>query len=384
MNLETLFLPCEWTLIAALFLFFLIQILFYLTVYRRLIVVNKQSKKGMLDYTDTQLPVSVIVYACNDAENLEKYLPAILEQDYPKFEVIVVNDGSTDETKDLLTILEAKHPHLYQTYIPEEAKNHSRRKLAMTVGLKAAKYDWILTTEANCEVSTPDWIASVARNFTPETEVVLMYSSYHYPPSVKSVLRSLDNLFFSIRYLSMAALGRPFMGVRRNLAYRKELFFRNGGGFSGFLNLRDGDDDLFINRIATKENTRVEISSESVTRAHFYQFDKAWKSQKQSYGITSLFLKNNSSFLFGFETFTRSIFYLLIIISVVVGLNDLKLLIIPSVLFLIRLIIQAVIINKTGKIFEEKSFVFSLLVYDFVQPLVDFRYRFAGRFAKRR
>lgn len=384
MIIQNLFLPCEWTVIAALFLFFLIQIVFYLTVYRRLIVLYKQSKKDLISYSPVSHPVSVIVYACNDAENLEKYLPAILNQNYPSFEVIVVNDGSTDETKDLLTLLETKYPHLYQTYIPEEAKNHSRRKLAMTVALKAAKYDWILTTEANCEVPSPDWIASVARNFTDDAEVVLMYSTYAFPASVKSAFRSLDNLFFSIRYLSMATVGRPFMGVRRNLAYRKALFFRNGGGFSGFLNLRDGDDDLFINRIATKENTRVEISPESVTKSHFYQFDKAWKSQKQAYGITSHYLKNNSSFLFGFETFSRLVFYIIAAFSCFLAIDNIKMLVVLALFFLIRFIVQLVVLNKTGKILGEKSFFFSPVVYDWIQPIVDFRYRLAGRFTKRR
>ncbi|MEI7677257.1 MAG: glycosyltransferase [Bacteroidales bacterium] len=384
MSFEKLFMPLDWALMISFFCFFSIQLCFYFTLYRRFIVICKRAKKGVLNYTDEQQPVSVIVYACNDAENLELYLPQILNQNYPKYEVIVVNDGSTDDTKDLLTILETKHPHLYQTYIPEEAKNHSRRKLAMTVGLKAAKYDWILTTEANCEVKSADWIASVARNFTPETEVVLMYSTFEYPRSLKSVFRSLDNLFFSIRYLGMASFGKPFMGIRRNLAYRKELFFRNGGGYSGFLNLRDGDDDLFINRIANKNNTRVEISSESVTRAHFYQFDKAWRNQKQAYGITSNFLKGRPSFLFGFESLTRYIFYANFILLLYFGLDNYILWLVAAFLYLSRWILQAVIINSSGKIVGEKSHLFSLIIYDIVQPIIDLKYRLAGRFAKRR
>lgn len=384
MNIETLFLPHEWAAIAFLVSLFLIQILFYLTLYRRIIVLNKRSKKGAIEYAEIQQPVSVIVYACNDADNLERFLPAILNQNYSKYEVIVVNDGSTDETKDLLTILESKYSHLYQTYIPEEAKNHSRRKLAMTVGIKAAKYDWILTTEANCEVRSANWVASVARNFTPETEVVLMYSTFEYPKSLKSIFRSLDNLFFSFRYLGMASLGKPFMGIRRNLAYRKELFFRNRGGYSGFLNLRDGDDDLFINRVASKENTRVEISTESVTKAHFYQFDNAWKAQKYAYGITSRYLKRRSAQLFGFETLSRYLFFASFSFCLFLGISNWLILVVGSVFFLIRWILQAILVNKSGKILCEKSHFFSLILYDLFQPIIDWRFRTIGRFAKKR
>ena len=382
MNIFELFLTLVWALIAALVGFLLIQIVYYLTVYRRFIVINKKSKRGVIKYADQQLPVSVIVYACNDADNLEQFLPLILNQNYPQYEVIVVNDGSTDETKDLLTVLESKHHHLYQTYIPEEAKNHSRRKLAMTVGLKAAKYDWVLTTDANCEVQSADWVASVARNFTPQTDVVLMYSSFQFPKSVKSIFRSLDTIFFSLRYLGMASLGKPFMGIRRNLAYRKELFFRNRGGYSGFLYLRDGDDDLFINRVANSTNTRVEISAQSVTRAHFYQFDKAWKQQKQAFGITSHFLKNRSALLFGFESLSRYLFYILVITLLILGFNNWKLTVVATTIFIIRFVIQGLIINKSAKILSEKRNYFSLICFDIAQPLIDWWYKISGRFTK--
>ncbi|MDD2799104.1 MAG: glycosyltransferase [Bacteroidales bacterium] len=384
MAIYTFFSSFEWIFIITFFVCLLTQIVYYLTIYRRIIVLNKRVKKEQNDYTTEQKPVSVIVYACNDADNLEQYLPQILNQNYPNFEVIVVNDGSTDETKDLLTILESKYPHLYQTYIPEGAKNHSRRKLAMTVGVKAAKYDWILATEANCEILSMDWIASISRNFTSTTEIVLMYSNYAYPKNIKSVYRSLDNLFFSIRYLGMASLGKPFMGIRRNLAYKKELFFRNGGAYSGFLNLKDGDDDLFINRVSSKTNTRVEISKDSVTRANFYQFDKAWKIQKQGYGITSHFLQNRSAFLFGFESFSRYLFYASFFATIILGIQNWILYIIAGSFFLIRFLIQTVIINKVGNILGEKFYLFSIPLFDIIQPIIDYRYRLAGRFTKRR
>lgn len=380
MTFTNLFSTIELSLMGAISLFFSIQLIYLLTLYRRILIQNKKQKREVVEYATEQVPVSVVVYGCNDAENLEKFLPAILKQNYPTFEVIVVNDGSTDETKDVLTRLEPSNPHLYQTYIPEGAKNHSRRKLAMSIGIKAAKYDWILTTDANCEVAGENWIASVARNFTDDTHVVLLYSSYLFPKSITSGWRSLDNLFFNMRFLGKALSGHPFMGVRRNLAYRKDLFFKNRG-FSGYLNLRDGDDDIFINRVAFRENTRVEITSESVTRAEYFMFDKAWKDQKLAYGITSHYLKRGSLSL-GFESFSRYLFYLSAAVLFVFSAWNWILAAVAGVFFLTRFIIQCVIFNKTAKIWGEKQSYLMLPVYDLLQPIVDASYRIKGRLSK--
>ncbi|MDP4268608.1 MAG: glycosyltransferase [Bacteroidota bacterium] len=374
----------EFILVGAAFLFLVVQLIYILTLYRRIIVQTKKQKRGDISYTTEQPPVSVVVYACNDADNLEKFLPAILKQNYPKFEVIVVNDGTTDETKDVLNQLEPQNPHLYQTYIPEEAKNHSRRKLAMSVGIKAAKYDWILTTDANCEVAGEEWIATVARNFTDDTQVVLLYTSYLFPETISSAWRSLDNLFFNMRYLGLALDGNPFMGVRRNLAYRKELFFKNRGGFSGYLNLRDGDDDLFINRVAYRENTRIEIAEESVTRAEYYHFDKAWSEQKLAYGITSHYLKNRGALTFGFESFTRYLFYACIIALFALSFCHWILAVAGGVFFLGRFITQTLVFRNTAKIWGEQYNYLLLPVYDLWQPVVDWCYRVKGRMSKKK
>lgn len=373
----------ELILVGAAFLFLVVQLIYILTLYRRIIVQTKKQQRGEIDYTTEQPPVSVVVYACNDADNLEKFLPAILKQNYPKFEVIVVNDGSTDETKDVLNQLEPTNPHLYQTYIPEEAKNHSRRKLAMTVGIKAAKYDWILTIDANCEVAGEEWISTVARNFTEDTQVVILYTSYLFPDAISSAWRSLDNLFFNMRFLGLALGGNPFMGIRRNLAYRKELFFKNRG-YSGYLNLRDGDDDLFINRVAYRENTRVEIAEESVTRADYFLFDKAWSEQKLAYGITSRYLKKRGAFTFGFESLTRYLFYASVVTMFVLSFCHWILAVIGGIFLLGRFIPQTVIFRKTARIWGEEYNYLLLPVYDLLQPMVDFIYRVKGGMSKKK
>ena len=163
----------------------------------------------------------------------------MLEQDYPQFEVIVINDGNTDESEDYLTILEEKYPHLYHSFVPDSSRYISRKKLAVTLGIKASKYEWLVFTNANCMPQSNQWLRLMARNFTSRTQVVLGYSGYERGKGWLHKRAAFDNLFTSMRYLGFALAGSPYMGIGRNLAYRKELFYQQKG-FSAHLNLQRG------------------------------------------------------------------------------------------------------------------------------------------------
>jgi cellulose synthase/poly-beta-1,6-N-acetylglucosamine synthase-like glycosyltransferase len=166
----------EFGMVGVLTVLFALQLLFLLTVYLRPYrYARKNANKRSVDDLP---PVSVIIYAKNESENLRMNLPYLLTQDYPAYQVVVVNDGSTDESEEVLKLLETEHKQLYHTYIPEEAKYLSRRKLALTVGIKAAKYDVLLFTEANCRPLSPNWIKSMASNFVDGKSITLGFCSY--------------------------------------------------------------------------------------------------------------------------------------------------------------------------------------------------------------
>lgn len=234
--------------------------------------------------------VSVIVYTKNESENLQKMLPLLLAQDYPTFEIIVINDGSTDESYALLQTFEAKHSNLYHSFVPEGVKYLSRKKLALTIGIKAAKHDVLLFTDANCYPSSTQWIASMARNFIPGIDIVLGFCSYPVSNSFEQKIAALDNLHFGIEYLAAAIRNAPYMGNGRNLAYRKELFFKQKG-YAKTLNLQAGEDDLFINSVANKKNTFVELSPESIVEQTPFNRFKTWKEMKASRKSTIPHLK---------------------------------------------------------------------------------------------
>jgi len=173
----------EWSILGGLLLFFIIQFLFYFLLYRKPYVYEK--KRIIKAVPDTDLPpISVVIVSKNESENLATTLPFILEQDYPNFEVVVVNSGSTDETDMLLTGLKQKYPHLYYTYIPKEAERLNEKKLALTVGIKAAKNDILIFTEAFCKPVSDKWIREFAVEFINGKDIVLGFCKYNIPGKV--------------------------------------------------------------------------------------------------------------------------------------------------------------------------------------------------------
>ncbi|WP_300699322.1 glycosyltransferase [Bacteroides sp.] len=364
---------------------FIIQVIYYLCLYNRIHARNRVVKRGDTHFSQELPPISVIICAREESENLRRNLNAVLEQDYPQFEVIVINDGNTDESEDYLTLLEDKYPHLYHSFVPDSSRYISRKKLAVTLGVKASKYDWLVFTDAKCLPQSNQWLRLLARNFTSRTQIVLGYSGYERGKGWLHKRVCFDNLFNSMRYLGFALAGSPFMGIGRNLAYRKELFYEQKG-FSAHLNLQRGDDDLFINQVATPENTRVETDANAIVRMQPVFRAKDWREEKIGYASTARLYQGVQRWLAGLETSTRLAFYGAWIAMLVIGILNFHWLAagIAFFIFLLRFIMQAIIINKTAKDLEEKRrYYFTLPVFDLLQPVQSLRWKLYCVFRKR-
>lgn len=364
---------------------FLIQVLYYGCRYSRIARQSRTVNNGETHFTQEQPPVSVIIYAHEEAENLRRNLPSILEQDYPQYEVIVITDGQDDGSEDYLTQLEEHYPHLYHSFIPDSSRYISRKKLAVTLGIKASKYEWMVLTEANCQPQSKLWLQRIARNFTSRTEMVLGYSSYERGKGWFHKRVCFDNLFCSMRYLSSALSGHPYMGMGRNLAYRKELFYHHKG-LSAHLNLQRGDDDLFINQAANGNNTRVECSPESVVNVSLPYRAKDWREEKIGYRSTSRLYHGLQRWLYGFETTTRLLFHLSWIGAVTCGILHFHwgVLSIAILLFLLRWTIQGITFYQTTQALHEKRrFFWSLPVFDLWQPIQSLRWNLYYTFRKK-
>lgn len=363
----------EIVLLSSLGLFLFIQILYQFYLYNRIHAHNKAVKKGYINFVedDALPPVSVIIRACNESDNLKKNLEAVLQQDYPKYEVIVVNDGSTDESESFLVEMEAKYDFLYHSFTPEQVRNLSSKKLALTIGIKASKYDWLVFTEANCHPDSNQWLRSMARNFTSTTDIVLGYSNYKYKKGWMNKLACFDMLIESLRYLGMALNSKTYKGVGRNLAYRKKMFYEHKG-FSKFLELFRGEDDLFINNVANDINTRVETSKDSIVWVDPVEYSTLdWKKDKVSYIVTSHYYKGSQNIVFGFDTFARILFIMSFLSTVALGILNFHWLVvaIAFIAWLTRYIIAMVVVNNAARdMKEERRYFLSLLYFELLLP----------------
>ena len=317
--------------------------------------------------------ISIIITAKNKEKVLKENLPFILKQDYPNFQVVVVNNGSTDNTQAVLNEFSNTYSNLYITYIPVDAEKINDKKLALTIGVKAAKYDILLFTEADCKPSSDKWVNEYAKKFYLGKEVVIGICQFKIKKGFFRKFILFDNLLFTIGYSSFALLNKPYTGIGRNMAYRKNLFFDNKG-FSSLLNIEHGEDSLFLNKIARKNNTSLILSPESMVISDVVNCLSTWRSIKTKHLITKKHLAGYKTNLLSIEVFSRYGFHLLFLILFILAIlnNSIILIIIASILYFIRYFVQMNIINKTSKLFNAGKFYFSLPLLDLGVPIMNY------------
>ncbi len=370
---EIRFSSLEIIFIVALSLLLLVQLYYYLYYFRGIIRNKKREEKGRNDYSTSEEGVSVIICAKNEAENLRKFLPTVLEQDYPNYEVIVVDDASQDGTEDYLKLTQKSYPHLRSTFVPMGATNLSTKKLAISLGIKAAKNDILLFTDADCVPEGKDWIRKMTRNFTDNIDFVLGYGGYLNRGGFLNKMIRYDTLFIAIQYLGMAFHQKAYMGVGRNMAYRKSTFNKLKG-FAGTLNIQSGDDDLLVNKGANSSNTRIETDKESVTWSEPKVRFRVWLNQKRRHLSVSDRYNQESKIRLAIEPITRGLFYTTMILTFVYG--SVYAIAVTSFIFLLRYLIQLITINSVAKIFGEKKFFLSIPFFDMLLPLISLKLMF--------
>lgn len=338
------------------------QLYYYLRYYSKILFHRFSQRPD----SDEFPPVSVIISAKNEQFNIPDFLPDILEQDYPDYQVVVVDDCSEDETWDVLEQLKKKYPRLYTTRIHFDPIFKHGKKVALSLGIKAAKHDILVFTDADCTPASKNWLKGLISNYKEGIDIVIAYGPVYKTGALLNQMIRYDNLFTGLQYLSAALSKRTYMGVGRNLSYRKQLFL-DKKGFSPHNQLMSGDDDLFINKVANKTNCAVEIHPDTHVYTKPKNSWKDWVIQKRRHLTTGKYYRFGDKWRLGAELISRLMFYLSLILALIF---------IPKpwlivAIFGLRFLVQGLIINLSAKKLKQAHLVFTFWLFDIIMPILN-------------
>ncbi|RQP11303.1 MAG: glycosyltransferase [Parapedobacter sp.] len=339
-------------------LLLLFQLYYILSVYSKLALYKIPS----LPVKSSPPPLSVIICARNEEENLRRNLPHILAQDYPAFEVILVNDFSEDETKWLLRDLCAQSPYLKVVEIAEHVRLKHGKKFAVTLGIKAAQYEHLVFTDADCIPQSDQWLKHMGSSFDGGEEIVLGYSPYLKKPGFLNALIRFETFHTAMSYLSYALRKNAYMGVGRNLAYTKSLFFR-GKGFAAHMHIASGDDDLFVNQNATPHNTVICIHPEAQVWSEPKTTFSAYARQKTRHAGASKAYKPSHRRMLATQLVTAFLFYVFATATLVAYPQYGY---VVAGMYLFRLLAQLLVYYPIMKKLQVKGLLWGLPLLDFV------------------
>lgn len=372
--IEQIFL-ISWILIGALGFVLLVLLVYYFGIFGKLAFYKPQD-----NYRNNTEPVSIIIAARNEMDNLERNLIPILEQDYPEFEVVVVNDCSWDGSQAWLEELQKTQPRLKVSQLIEQEKYPTGKKFALTIGIKAAKYDQLLFTDADCEPTSNQWLRLMQSKFSQGKDIVLGFSPYRKQAGFLNRFIRFETLITAQFYLSMAIMGKPFMGVGRNLAYRKDLFFKHKG-FAAHQHIMSGDDDLFVNEAATSTNTAIQIDPAAFVFTDAKKTFSSWSNQKSRHMSTGKYYKTSHKRMLGTYYAAMMLFYALVTANLLVNIYAW-----PFVvgIFAIKFISQTIVFYLSGKKLKYQTLAYGILLLDFVYIFYLLIYGTKGYFTKNR
>lgn len=353
----------------------LIQMILLLVVNRRVLSHIKSEKKDSSALAAEDKPgVSVLIYAHNQGDSLMRNLPVLLDNDYPDFEVIVIDDMSCDDTQNVLTIMEQRSEHFFHTKITDKVRTMSHRKLALLLGVKAAHHDIIVTTKAQCIPATKDWLSSMVRNMDDRTEIVLGPMVFESRRGIVARFCQYDLLQRMISLFGITLSFRAFAGWGDNMAFRKHLLFDdNNKAFSSHLDIHPGDDDLFVAAMARRRNVKVECTPESIIVKQEDQLTKAWSKDRVTRAFTA---KRYAMFPKLIKVLDYATRYLCVLpglaIAIYAGLSfDWILMSSALALLVLRVLTIATLTYLTTKELGVRRYFYSPICYDLLIPVVD-------------
>ncbi|KAF2519401.1 glycosyltransferase [Flavobacterium salilacus subsp. salilacus] len=286
----------------------IVQLVYYLAIFGKFAFAKSKPA------TPKKIPISVIVCAKNEAEKVKQFVPLLAAQNYPDFEIVLIDDASADDTLDIFEEFEKQYSNVKLVKVENNEAFWGNKKYALTLGIKAASKEYLLFTDADCYPATTDWITQMSSHFTLNKTIVLGYGGYEKVKNsfLNKIIR-FDTMLMATQYFAWAKLGKPYTGEGRNLAYKREEFFKVNG-FIDHMNIRTGEDALFINQAATPKNTTVCYSPESFTYCEAKKTFKDWFAQKRRHDYTTAFFSTSDKLQLRVYTITQVLFFILAIL----------------------------------------------------------------------
>jgi glycosyltransferase involved in cell wall biosynthesis len=353
----------------------LFQLLYYFFIFSKF----SFHKQKFIEYKEN-LPVSIVITANNDAHHLIKTLPELLTQDYPCFEVVVVNDNSDDETRQVITDFQSRFNNLKLINLESSVTTIKGKKFPLSLGIKEASNEHILLTDSDCVPASNQWLKLMARHFNDSIKIVLGYSNIHNRAGLFSGLIRFDKLHQAIQYFSYCLAKIPFMGVGQNLAYTKTIFFNNNG-FASQNHLQFGDDDLFINKVANSYNCAIEYQTEAHTTSNSGSNFSNWLLLRIFRNKTRKYY-NSGKFLLNFYHLLMPLFYIMLGFAIYFTMNNLIYFIIVLTVFLFKFSVQYICFGFAAAKLNEKRLIPHLLLFDIIASALNPIIYIASKFKK--
>lgn len=328
--------------------------------------------------------VSIVVHSLFPQQELPLFLEHAMSQNYPDYEVIVVCETDHDSADALGEIYSAIYPNLYITFLPPGSHNLSRRKLALTLGMKAAKGDYVVTTISNAIIPSADWLSNIIQPFkTDGVDIVLGYSHMKYS-NLKGIGRwykEFQTILTDASWIGYALCNNPYRGDGYNLAFRRELFFENKG-YSKSQYLHSGEDDLFINEVSTDSNTQVVLSPESILTIDWEgASNNVWNANKEQHAFTSRWLPQSPFRRAGWASAMQWIIIIMLAACSLLALPNVVPSIASAVLLLSFWTLEIILYRQVAARLEATRLWWSLPIFWLLNPISNalFKIRQYGR-----
>jgi len=344
-------------------------VLFQILYYVMLFFMFSFHKQKHIENTERP-PVSIVIVAKNDAHLLIKTLPKYLQQDYPQFEVVVVNDNSDDETPQLIKDFQNHFNNLKLVNLESSVTNIKGKKFPLALGIKAASYEHVLLTDANCLPASNQWIELIAKHFSDTVKIVLGFNSVRKKIGLLNAFTRFDKLHQAIQYFSYCLAKIPLMGVGQNLAYTKTIFFNNKG-FASQNHLHFGDDDLFINQVATSKNCAIAYDKDAHTISSHRSDFRNWFLLKIFKSKTRKLYTKGVRFLLNFYHFLMTFSYLALGFAIYFTLHHFGYLLIVASILVLKYIVQYISFGFAAAKLNEKRLIPHILFFDIIFSILN-------------